>query len=367
MVLVITPSDRKAFKRCRREWDLGSRLRQNWEPGRTATGVDLGEAVRAAMAVWYFPGMWEWDRAIVRPLALEAYRRVAAGWTPGGRGDVPGRDDVVAIGDRLLARYFEWAPTVDRFTPVRVETDFQVPIPDPADPVRDLVGADGSAVHFAGRIELLVLDHFDVYWLVDHRVGAGWSDPDELVLDEDGAAFCWAWERAFLGMRIAGVIYNELRSDADLSQAVALPAAGDPVSVAPIGHRRMYVRADRAPIAEITREGNEMFRRTRVSRDAVELERVRQNLGAEARDMTGAGLSIYPAPSWDACSACSFRPPCIALNTGVDAEAVLSASYRRRPPAEEQEGRLGGVTWSIGRGAAPPTFGRGPRRGRGEE
>jgi len=357
VAVVITPADRQAFKRCRRAWDLGSRLRQGWEPDDDTVEIDLGNAVRAALAVWYFPGMWEWDRAIVRPLAFEAYRRVVAGWSD---------DDerTAALGERLLSRYFDWAPSVDRFTPIRVETDFQVSVPDPSDPLHDLTAADGAAVHFAGRIGLLVVDAFNAYWLVDHLVGDGWADVDALVLDENGATFCWAWERSFIGMEIAGVMYNELRTDADLDRAPRAPAVAGPGSVAPVGHRRMYVRADHAAVAEITREGDDVFRRTRVSRGLVERERVRHTLGLEARDMTSAGLAVYPSPSWDVCSACRFRPPCIALNTGLDAESVLAGAYRPRPPEEEQEGRLGGVTWSIGRGAAPPKFGRGPRPGR---
>ncbi len=356
MVVVITPADRQSFKRCRRAWDLGSRLRQGWEPDEDTVEADFGEAVRAALAVWYFPGMWEWDRAIVRPLALEAYHRVTRGWTEHD-------EALVAHGERLLARYFEWAPSVDRFTPVRVETDFEVSIPDPTDPVRDLAAADGSAVHFAGRIELLVVDAFNAYWLVDHVLGAGWADVDALVLDEAGAAFTWAWERFFLGMEIAGVIYNELRTDGDLVVEMAMGTPG-PDSITPVGHRRMYVRSDRSGVPEISREGNDVFRRTRVSRGLVEMERVRRNLSLEARDMTGAGLAVYPSPSWEVCSTCRFRPPCVALNTGNDADAVLAGGYRHRPPVVEQEGRLGGVTWSLGRGAAPPKFGRGPHPGR---
>ncbi len=313
MVLVITSSDRLAFKRCRRQWDLGSRLRQNWEPAGAAVELDLTDAVRAALAVWYFPGMWEWDRAIVHPLAVEAWRRVVSDWPDD-------HDDVVAVGEQMLERYFDWAPEVDNFTPVRVETDFQVTIPDPADPVRDLAGVDGSAVHFAGRIELLIVDPNNAYWLVAHRVGVDWADGDELVLDERGAAFCWAWERFTLGTAITGVVYNELRTDGS-------------------------------------------FRRTPVRRSLLELERARQKLGAEAGDMTGAGVAVYPSPSWPVCSGCAYRPPCIALNTGTTADDVLARSYRHRAPEEEQAGRLGGVTWSIGRGAAPPKFGRGPRSG----
>lgn len=313
MVLVITSSDRLAFKRCRRAWDLGSRLRQNWEPAGGTDEVDLGDAVRAALAIWYFPGMWEWDRTIVHPLAVEAWRRAVSRWPDG-------HDDLVAVGERLLERYLDWAPEVDNFTPVRVESDFEVTIPDPADPVRDLAGGDGSAVHFAGRIRLLVVDPDRAYWLLDHRVVEDWSDVDELVLDERGAAFCWGWERFALGTRIAGVVYNELRTDGT-------------------------------------------FPRTPVGRSLLELERVRQNLGAEARDMTGAGVAVYPSPSWPVCSACAYRPPCIALNTDITADDVLAASYRRRPPLEEVPGRLGGATWSIGRGAAPPQFGPGPHPG----
>jgi len=352
MVLVVTAADRRAFKRCRRAWDLGSPMRQNWEPDEPAPRVDLGDAVRAALAVWYFPGMWAWDRAIVRPLAEEAYRRVATRWGPG-------HEDLATLGNRILDRYFGWAPSVDRFTPVRVGTDFQVSIPDPADPVRDLAGPDGSAVHFAGRIELLVVDPFDVYWLVDHRVGPGWADADELVLDEVGAAYCWGWKRYFIGMDVAGVIYNELRTDAGLATPPGTPPPG-PASVSAVGDRRRYVPSDRSTVPEITREGNDAFRRTRVSRGPVELERARQNLGTEVRDMTGPGLSIYPAPSWAVCGECRYRPPCIALNTGADVETVLAGTYRPRPPTVEQPGRLGGVTWSIGRGAAPPTFRRDP-------
>src|SRR3954465_11401093 len=137
MAVVITPSDRHAFKRCRRAWDFGSRLRQGWEPDAEPATVDLTSAVRAALAVWYFPGMWEWGRAIVRPLAVEAYRRVVAAWPEG-------HDALASAGERLLDRYFDWAPSVDVFTPVRVETDFDVTIPDPANPRYDLVAADGS-------------------------------------------------------------------------------------------------------------------------------------------------------------------------------------------------------------------------------
>jgi hypothetical protein len=182
---------------------------------------------------------------------------------------------------------------------------------------------------------------------------------DELLLDERGASYCWAWERAFLGMDVAGTIYNEMRTDVDVDLVPRVPPMGTTAPAAVTGHRRMYARSGRLPDPAITREGDDVFRRTRVRRGPVEMERVRHKLGVEARDMTGGpGVAVYPAPAWHVCGPCAFRPPCIALDTGDDIAGPLAAQYRARPPFVPAAGRLGTVTWSIGRGAAPPTFGR---------
>jgi len=38
---IISSADRQLFKRCRRAWDLGSQLRQNYEPLKPATVFDI--------------------------------------------------------------------------------------------------------------------------------------------------------------------------------------------------------------------------------------------------------------------------------------------------------------------------------------
>lgn len=49
------------------------------------------------------------------------------------------------------------------------------------------------------------------------------------------------------------------------------------------------------------------------------------------------------------------------MNEDGDAVGVLAAAYRKRAPEAVEEGRLGGVTWSMNRGAAPPRWqGRAP-------
>ena len=70
--------------------------------------------------------------------------------------------------------------------------------------------------------------------------------------------------------------------------------------------------------------------------------------------MLEPGLPLYPTPTPEHCAACDFRAPCLAMNEGGDADAILKTNYRVRLPEAPEEGRLGAVTWSMNRGAAPP-------------
>jgi hypothetical protein len=366
---VVRDTDRSLFKRCRRAWDLGARSRRNLAPVAAAAPPDLDRAVRDALAVYYFPGMWEWDREIVVPLAVEACTRSLRTQrekaTGGPDRAASGVDDdawaeAAEAGERLLRGYFAWAPTVDDFTPVRVEADFEFDVPDADRPGLDLLARDGRAIRFRGRVDMLVIDATDTYWLLDHRVvDGGWSETDHLVLDERGVTACWGWEQCFLGMRIAGVVYNELRADAVPSPTVGGPSgAAARVPMGRRGHRRMDARAARDPEPRVTQVEVPGFRRTRIPRTRSTLDRMGTQLAVEALEMTDDGLALFPHPTRANCSQCDFRAPCIAMNEGADADALLDAGYRERGP-DLVEGRLGGVSWSMNRGAAPPRFGRG--------
>jgi len=284
---VVTAAERGSFKQCRRAWDLGARTRRGLEP--IASPAEDG-SVCEALAVHYFPGMWAWDRDIVRPLVLKAAGGAVA----------------------LVERYMDWAAGIDEFEPLRVESDFDARIPDPREPGCDLVTPSGEAVHYRGRINALVVDGHGVHWLLVHRFGR-WSPSDSLRLDESVVAAGWAWEREHLDVTIQGVLFNEINPDGQF--------------------RRSVRRLSRFQIAEAG-----------------------EQLGWEAIDMVDRRLSVYPTPAAH-CRVCPFVAPCVAMTEHGDAEAVLADAYGPRPSDEPTEGRLGGSTWSLGRGAAPPKFG----------
>lgn len=370
---IIRSSDRELFKRCRRAWDFSSRARQNYEPVKPPRVFDFDKAIRDALAVYYFPGMWEWNREIVLPLALEGFFKsmrnqrdeYAKQHTLSAEEERDWNDHLEA-GEMMLSRYFQWAPTVDRFSPIRVETEFEVNIPDPLQPGHDLVVREGVPIRYRGRINLLVVDGYDAYWLVKHMVVSDeWEGLDHLLLDEQGVSYCWAWESFFLGMKIAGIIYNELRKDVSRrpgrSAGISLPVADSHAShqeMEPVAqHRRMYVQAAREPDQIIKQQGNEFFRRTQVPRGRKELKNIGRQLALVAQDITGHDLRLYPNPSTENCSSCAYTKPCIAMNEGSAVSAILETSFRKRGDAEIEEGRLGGSIWSVDRGAMPPNSG----------
>ncbi|HVW32445.1 MAG TPA: hypothetical protein VHL53_07895, partial [Acidimicrobiia bacterium] len=274
----LRPSDRLWFKRCRRSWDFSSRLRRSLEPAEDRYSLDVDRALRDGLAVYYFPGMWEWDRTVVVPLAFAAFeksmrrQREDHALSPA---DEDGWAEGLAAGRALLQRYVEWAPSVDRFWPVRVETDFEAQIPDPETTGSDLVAADGRVIRYGGRVDLLLVDEHDAYWLARHRLVDEFTATDLLMLDDEALAACWAWELFYLGMRISGTIHNELRlggAAPAAAEPIGRPRAAHAFAAARAQHRRMYARAESVPAEIVEEEGGGLFRRTRIPRSRVAID-----------------------------------------------------------------------------------------------
>jgi len=388
MPVLVTAADRASFQRCRRQWDFGAGMRQALEPARRAALPDLDRAVRDALAVYYFPGMWDWDRGVRLPLVGQELERALARQRPGGSDDAHADawQQASEEGKALLARYIEWAPTADRFAPVLVETDFEVNVLDPARPDTALTVGHGEPIRYCGRIDLMAVDQDDAYWIVRHRVaGADWLPAEQLIADEESLTACWAWDQFYPGMAIAGTIDNELRLPPGPAVKAVDPALGTPGKAGrrwpwmrrsaatalpavrqhePSGggrsipqHRRMYARARHPtrvePVEQLTQDG---FRRTWLRRTPADVAEAGRRLGVDVAQMTRGDLDVYPEPSDRNCPPCPFLEPCRTMQEGRDEGPIIRTAYRKRLPEPPQEGRLGGRTWGMGRGAAPPKF-----------
>ncbi|MEO6578295.1 MAG: hypothetical protein ABIO99_05280 [Candidatus Limnocylindria bacterium] len=352
------------FRRCRRAWDLGSPNRRNLEPVRDAVAPDLAEAVRRALGVYYFPGMWDWDRAMVEGLTRADLRR----WLPDGSDDL-------ATAERLIDAYVRWAPSADRFAPIRVASAYEAPVMDPRDPRDGLLDASGRAFHYIGEVDLLVTDEADRYWVVRHRIGSGgWAGEQVLVLDDRDVADCWGVEAAYLGIEVAGTISNELRLDMADYERFAGEEIGHHVSQNdPSGggrsipqHRRASVQGMAAPDA-VRVEEHGRFRRTWIPRTPAQIAEAGIRVGQVVSDLVEPDLELYPSPSSRNCPSCDFLEPCVRMSRGLSADPLLQTAYRERGPRGVEPGRLGGATWGMGRGAVPPERWTTAKRSSGKE
>ena len=374
----ITAADRAMFKRCRRQWDLGSGGRRSLVPAREPAhaAVDLALALRDALAVYYFPGMWDWERSIVLPLVRKGLERSIERQRAAGA--ALGAEAALARGGEVLEAYFDWAPGVDRFSPIRTEVGFEVNLPDPGAPGSELVAMGGQPVRYLGLVELLVADAKDRYWVVSHRVRSdGFAPRAQLLLDEEPVVSAWAWERFQLDVVVVGTIHNELRpgglgapgqgAGPAAGGEGAHPRGGLPQHEASGGgrsvpfHRRIAAErggersdADHEP-GELAAEGTAAFRRTWIRRERAELDAAGTRLAEEAMEMLDPALALYANPTPANCAACPFVDPCVAANEGLDVEAVLEAGYRRADPLEGlRTTRWGMSAWGMGRGGVLP-------------
>jgi len=379
MVAVLTAADRAAFKTCRRAWDLAARERRNLEPIVAAGSLDVDRLMRDALAVYYFPGMWDWDRGVVIPLVGQALDKALARQRARlGPQLPPALERQARAARQLLAAYVEWAPGIERLAPVLVEVEFAADLADPELTDAALFTPGGEPVNYRGRVDLLGVDEHDAYWIMRHRVVKEWTPLSTLQRDEEAVAACWAWPQYYIGMEIAGTIHNEMRlptvaspgaDPAPLSVGAARGAAGPVPQHEGSGggrsvpqHRRLDARASEPaePMA-VELDTGPWFRRTWIRRAPPEIAQAGRQLASEARQILDPAVAVFPTPSQHACGNCLFAAPCLALFQGKETEAaaILTSSYRTRT-VEAIEGRLGDVTWSTGRGAAPPRFsGRG--------
>jgi hypothetical protein len=374
---VIRAEERASFLRCRRAWNFGSRERRSLEPTGPSAAVDLQRTLLEALAVYYFPGMWDWQPAIVLPLVRKALtdslrdQQIEYLAAHGLATLPPEQVELTAHrheqASAMLEAYIGWAPTADAFSPIGVVVEADTTVPDHRAPHRDIVSPDGRTVRFRDRVHGLVIDEHNNYWIMEHRLVHGaWPDVETVMLDDRCLAWCWVWQREYGGMRIEGTIYNELQ--------VGTPAA----AAAPPGPRGSVSQTDTyirpwapvqdpqvldtpaipaRPVYERRVQQGEHFRRIQVPRSREEISTFGARLSAQVLDMIDPNVLIYPNPAPAHCGPCEFRQPCIATNAGGDVESMLADRYKPRETDGPQAGRLGAVAPNRG-GGALSTFGQ---------
>lgn len=337
---IIRTSDRQIFKSCRRKWDYSSKMRLNYQPKSSPEPLEFGTAIHAALEVYYLPETWGLERPLVEQASLQRFREVCAEHKKNYL-KVLGQEDMDVtieadqfeareiLGTGMLENYFTWAPQVDDFTPLRVEAEFQVPIP-------------GMDALYEGRVDLLLEDSKGKYWIMDHKTAKTFGNTDFLEMDEQCGSYIWALQKQ-LNLPIAGAIYNRLLKKAPTTPTRLVSgefSQSKTQSVTYQGYKRALQEAGKYNedytdfLSFLKDRENKFFQRIQLHRSSVEIDNLENQIRLEAQDMLH-DPSIYPNPGMFNCMGCSFRQPCLAKNEGNAAgeNFILDEYYEKRENA----------------------------------
>jgi hypothetical protein len=356
---ILRPRELRKFRRCRREWDLGSQVRQRYAQKLPSMEWAFDKAIRDAMAVYYFPAMDDWNRAIVRPLTLKGFdrsmretRAAHEKWAPLTAEEEKTFEDNLVLGQAMLNNYFVWAAALDDFDSIFADHWIWAPVPDPANPVHDLGTLDGRPLRYMGRMDQLIADPDDELWIVDHRVVRGeWTENERLIEDEVLRSHCWHTQIAYPQMLIAGTVTNELRVDGQLDAPPVyeiverdqrtmigsrhVQTRRSPMSMEPSATPAARSAATTEDYVSLQQD-NGLFRRTVIRRNQQTMKQTGVRVAEDAMDVRVPDLSVEPTFAAH-CATCEFKAVCDAMEAGGDWQAILTANFFQRDPDAEDE------------------------------
>lgn len=351
---IVRSDELQAWRRCRRAWDLGAGSRQRYAP-RVLPPFDFDRAMHSALATYYLPAMDDWSRSIVRPLALKAFEQslsdgrarheASTPLSPGGEEDF---HQQLVLGAAMLTNFFVFAAANDDFDSILSDHDVWAPIADPNAPECDLGTPNGRPVRYLGRIDQLIGDTNDEFWVVDHQVVSGtWQDDESLVNDDMVLGDCWALQVAFPQLVIAGTVTNELLTDGHLDaeppgeiieRDLRDMSGSRHVSVlrGPAPPPLAWASASMTESDHITEQHDDgRCRRTVIRRSPVSIAEMGRRNAQDVTVMLHDDKVAVPPHFAAHCANCVFKRPCDAMVAGRGWQSILAADYVQVPDPEQ--------------------------------
>lgn len=200
-----------------------------------------------------------------------------------------------------------------------------------------------------GTLDLLVSDVHNRLWIVDHKTVAAFRDPNELILDDQMAAYAWLVRQAYPEERLAGVIYSQVRRK--------LPSIPEVVSDGTRLSRRacdttpeVYRRAIKSygldprdyqeELTQLENSRDRWVRREWIPIGRSRIDTFATSLAAIAADIDRAHArdEFYPTPTPRCSVECPFSTLCRIEAEGGDITEAVEGMFRIDPHRRERVG-----------------------------
>lgn len=273
---IVSHSQLTTLDRCSFAWDIS--YVKGWRPKERKRSLETGSMIHELLAVWYR----EQDERCVDE-AIEKWLETANTETFALQS--------AAHAAWLVKEYIQkFAPSHDRFEIISVEEHFEIP----------LVTPKGREYHLQGYTDLVTRQEGQI-WLWDHKSGAKFWNPTEVMMDSQMPLYAAAMRAQ--GRDVFGIVINMLNTYDYKDKSKATP--------------------------------DKLFRRELTYRTPEELNAILLNAGMMVDEIID-GPEIRRSLRKD-CSFCQFQEPCLLSLKGLPIEDILPAtcelksSYQREP------------------------------------
>ena len=344
-VAVLRTSDRNAFRSCRRKWAWSSHLRGNLGPIQNATPLWFGTGFHFVMEDYHG------HRKFQDPhMALDEYVRATKLYNP--RMIPDDYQDAADIGHTMIDYLIKWEkrrefsllPTYVVDGEPQVEINARIPVPmDPA--LIEKYGLD--EVVYSLTIDRVVEDPVSgMLWLFDYKTAKQFGT-SMFQTDSQITTYCWAATKIY-DRPIAGMIYAQhLKHPIGLPKPLksgALSCAQNQRTTSILYQEQLEnIYKTVAGASEKERDylnylmmqederQDKFIRYDYIHRSQHMMEAEGMKILMEAEDMLNPNLALYPNPSRECTTFCSFNGPCVSMDDGSDWEATIQDGYQQRP------------------------------------
>ena len=349
--VVISNSDIRMFKRCRRRWEYLSKLRKGLKIKRIDTKLSLGVGIHVALSAYYS----HYNKG---EHSLEVLLSSFAGWYTKEKARLEELEvfeeqksemfELYEFGKEILTGYASWAAKYDSkdFTKVLYnEERIDIPIRNP--------NGKRTCGTYSFKADLIVEDKDGFLWLTDHKTIATANIPS-LELDEQAVSYLYGAQKK-LKIKIEGVIFNflikklpsvpESLKNGELSKK-KIATTYDVYLDAIKKHYNFEEKEEKEKIEillpykeileELQNQENPFFKREKVYKSQSEIEEIGRRLYYEYKEMRNPKINIFPNPTRDCSWDCGLRTLCIVENDDGDVKSLIDDIFESKEKGKKE-------------------------------
>jgi hypothetical protein len=337
---IIRTSDRIAFKECRRRWGWSSHLRHNLGPAHGIGPLWFGTGIHFALEDFHGYNRFGHPRE-----GWLAYYEARKKYDPKMMPD--DHLELLDLGINMMNYYIIWLQQrkntllktyfVDGVP--QVEVNFRFPVPWE----RGKFGID--EVWYSGTIDRICIDEDGMLWPLDYKT-AKVIQTLHYLTDPQVSAYMWASPHLY-DRPIGGFLYQQHRKAVPnfgrILQNGSVSTAQNQ-STTYLFYKRtleeVYGTVDTSPDANRHFLNDLSRKETEWSDDYIRIDKVFRNdrraeaegtkILMEIEDMLNPDLPLYPNPTRECGSYCSFASPCVSMDDGSDYKEQLTQGFQPR-------------------------------------